>query len=184
MDYSYFPIEKTGRHAFGLAILCRYPIEKSDFMLLPNLYSGLKMRKRGVMQVRLRTPMGNVHLINTHLSVFKLERYLQLGYVLDWNRLSNLSLIEPVIFCGDLNANPTSLIYRMLSRHLNDVQTGPNAFGKPQPTFPSKSPIFRIDHILASNNFKIINAEVMKNALTMKASDHLPVVADLGLMTD
>lgn len=181
MDYSYFPIEKIGRHAFGLAILCHYPIKKSDCSLLPNLYPRLKMRKRGVMQVRLQTPRGNIHLINTHLSVYKLERHLQLVSVLGWNRLHNISPTDPFIFCGDLNSNPTSLTYRILSRYFNDVQKRPMATRKPQPTFPSKFPIFRIDHILISSHFKLIHTEVIKNSQTMNASDHLPLVADLRL---
>ncbi|MGD8702333.1 MAG: endonuclease/exonuclease/phosphatase family protein [Desulfosarcina sp.] len=181
MDYLYFPVEKTGRHAFGLAIFFRYPVVNTNIFLLPNLYRRLKMRKRGVIRITLHTLKGNIHIINTHLSVYKLERYFQLISVLGWNNLSNLSLEEPVIFCGDLNANPTSLIYRKLSRYLIDIQRKAYHTVKPKPTFPSKFPIFRIDHILVSNHFRIINAEVVKNELTLKASDHLPVVADLRL---
>jgi endonuclease/exonuclease/phosphatase family metal-dependent hydrolase len=180
-DYLYFPVEKRGRHAFGLAILCRYPIEQSNCFMLPNLYPRLKMRKRGVLRARIQTPLGCVHLINTHLSVYRLERFFQLIAVLGWSGLRDVAVREPIIFCGDLNANPSSLIYRRLSAYLNDVQKEPDPSRRPRPTFPSKIPVLRIDHILISDRFQTVHSEVTRNALTAKASDHLPLVADLRL---
>lgn len=181
-DYIYFPIEKTGRHAFGLAILSRYPIEKNDFLFLPNLYPRLNMRKRGVVRAKLQTPMGSLSLINTHLSIYKLERYLQLVSALGWKGLSALDLKNPIILCGDLNARPSSLIYRKLSRLLTDVQKASSLSGKPRPTFPSNAPVLRIDHIFVSDHFNTMKAEVIESELTIRASDHLPLVADLRFL--
>jgi endonuclease/exonuclease/phosphatase family metal-dependent hydrolase len=183
-DYLYFPIERADRHTFGLAIISRYPIENNDFVWLPNLYPRLKMRKRGVLRARLRTPIGSVHLINTHLSIYKLERYLQLIAVTGWRGLSDLNLHKPIILCGDLNTNPSSLIYRRLSRFFTDVQKASSPIRKPRPTFPANAPVFRIDHIFVTDHFKTVNAEVVKNELTVRASDHLPLVANLRYFSD
>jgi endonuclease/exonuclease/phosphatase family metal-dependent hydrolase len=179
LDFRYVPLEKAGRHAFGLAILSRFALERSEFKSLPNLHSSLKMRKRGALRAVLKAPGGKIHFINTHLSVFKIERYLQLRAITKWCDLSKSPLDKPLIFCGDLNAKPGSLSYRRIASHLSDVQKAPNRSVRPEPTFPSKVPTFRIDHIFVSHHCQIMHSEVIRNPLTINASDHLPLIADL-----
>ena len=178
-DYCYVPLEEEGRHAFGLAILSRFALEQSEFTLLPTLHPSLKMRKRGAMRALIKTPNGDVDFINTHLSVFKMERYRQLRSIIRWGRLSRTAFDKPLIFCGDLNAKPGSLVYRKIAEYLTDVQMAPNLAVRPEPTFPSKVPSFRIDHIFVSDHYNIKHAEVIRTSLTNNASDHLPLVADL-----
>jgi endonuclease/exonuclease/phosphatase family metal-dependent hydrolase len=178
-NYIYYPVEKTGLHVFGLAVLSRYPVKQSTFMPLPNLYPGLGMRKRGVMRAVLQTPRGNVHLINTHLSVYKLERMIQLKFLLRWLGLSTTPSNEPIILCGDLNAGPSSLVYDTCSRHLNDVQYAFCPSRQHPSTFHAKRPVFRIDHIFVSEHFKPLWVDVVRNTKTVEASDHLPLIADL-----
>jgi endonuclease/exonuclease/phosphatase family metal-dependent hydrolase len=180
LEYLYFPIEYTGLHAFGLAVLSRYPIEQSTFIRLPNHYPGLNPRKRGGMLATLGTPAGSIHLINTHLSVFKLERHSQLSALLSWPSFS-ASLSKPTIFCGDLNAGPRSLICYKLSRHLTDVHELSNHATLPQATFHARRPLFRIDHIFVSYHFMSLQVEVIRTPQAVKASDHLPLVADLKM---
>jgi endonuclease/exonuclease/phosphatase family metal-dependent hydrolase len=86
---------------------------------------------------------------------------------------------KPLIFCGDLNAKPGSLVYRKIAEYLTDAQTAPNLSLRPQPTFPSKVPTFRIDHIFVSHHCRIMHVDVIKNSRTVNASDHLPLMADL-----
>ena len=50
---------------------------------------------------------------------------------------------------------------------------------RPQTTFATASPIFRIDHIFVSGHFKVRRVQVPRNHLTRLASDHLPLIADL-----
>ena len=180
-NYRYVPLEKDGRHAFGLAILSRFALEQSEFTPLPNLHASLKMRKRGALRAEIKTPNGEVRFINTHLSVFRIERYLQLRAIMKWSGLSKRPFDKPLIFCGDLNAKPKSLGYRKIADHLTDVQKAPNRTVRPEPTFPSKVPSFRIDHIFVSHHWEIRQFKVIKNPLTINASDHLPLVADLKL---
>jgi endonuclease/exonuclease/phosphatase family metal-dependent hydrolase len=182
LDYLYFPIEKAERHVFGLAVLSRFPVEQSRFVLLPNLYPWLKMRKRGFIRAVLRTPWGRIHLINTHLSIYKLEQRIQLRAMLETSGLQTIAPNEPLIICGDFNAGPFSLTHSRLSKALTDVQKTVFAAPIRQATFPSKSPCFRIDHIFVSDHFVPLRVEAIKNRQTMAASDHLPLVADLRLI--
>lgn len=183
LEYLYFPVENAGPHAFGLAVLSRYPIEQSTFIRLPNLYPGLNPRKRGGMLATLGTPAGSVHLINTHLSVFKAERHSQLNAVLSWTGFSS-SLSEPTIFCGDLNAGPRSLTCYKLSHHLTNVQKLSAHVRLPLATFHARRPLFRIDHIFVSGHFVSSQVEVVRTPQTMRASDHLPLVAHLKIKID
>ena len=183
MDYCFFPVEKTGLHAFGLAIMSRFSFNEYHHNFLPNLFPRLKPRKRGAIRASIFTPAGPIHIINAHLSLFKLERRRQLKTLLGEDWLLAVPPDEPIIFCGDLNAGPLSKTYRTLTRLLTDVQKGrknPNPSSS-QPTFHSRSPLFRIDHIFVSHHFQTINVEVKNTPDTRTASDHLPLVADLEL---
>jgi len=183
MDYIFIPAEKAGLHAFGIAVLSRFPFLESHGGLLPQLYPRLKPRKRAAVLASLRTPAGPLHILNAHLSLFKLERRRQLKALLGRGWLASVPAGEPVIFCGDLNAGPLSKTYRTLSRHLTDVQKEIKAEKgtPPQPTFHSRSPLFRIDHIFVSLHFRTVSVDVIKTPDTRTASDHLPLTADLAV---
>lgn len=180
MDYVFFPIEENCLHAFGLAILSRYPFEEVHRDWLPNFNSLLRLRKRGAIRAIIGTPAGPVHFFNTHLSLFKIERRKQLEVLLGERWLSSVPENEPIIFCGDLNAGAASYVYRKLSRKLNDVQKELDQF-LPKRTFHSRSPLFRIDHIFVSEHFKAMNVQVPRTPETLVASDHLPLFAELGI---
>jgi endonuclease/exonuclease/phosphatase family metal-dependent hydrolase len=89
---------------------------------------------------------------------------------------------EPVILCGDFNAVPLSPVYRQLSRYLTDTQRGAIHSDRRHPTFPSRGPFFRIDHIFISAHFRSVKAIVPNNKKTRIASDHLPLCADLEMI--
>lgn len=181
MDYCFLPVEKNSLHVFGLAVLSRFCFEECYSDWLPNLYPTLNPRKRGAIQATLQTPCGRIHFVNTHLSLYKLERRKQLNALWGENwRLSQYKL-KPVIFCGDLNAGAMSETYRTLAGRLIDVQMAADNVQSPMPTFHSQRPFFRIDHIFVSEHFKPLRVEVKRNKEIQFASDHLPLVADLQL---
>ena len=183
MEHFFFPIEKSSRHTFGLAVLSRFPLGECHYDFLPNIYPGLNPRKRGIILACIRIPGGRLTVINVHLSLYKLERRKQLKALLGNARLASAFADQPVILCGDLNAGPLSATYRTLSRRLTDVQKdiGNRRAAVYQPTFHSRSPLFRIDHIFVSSHFRTLKVEVNSTPATRSASDHLPLTADLAL---
>jgi endonuclease/exonuclease/phosphatase family metal-dependent hydrolase len=183
MDHIFFAAEKTGLRAFGLAIFSRYEFDHYHCNYLPSLYPILKPRKRAAIRAGIKTPMGLINIINVHLSLFKLERRMQLNALLGKEWLAAMPGAEPVVLCGDLNAGPFSGTYRTLSRRLTDVQKdAKQCHSTPlQPTFHARSPLFRIDHIFISPHFETVKVEVKKTSDTRIASDHLPLIADLRL---
>jgi endonuclease/exonuclease/phosphatase family metal-dependent hydrolase len=79
----------------------------------------------------------------------------------------------PVIYCGDMNAVPSSYTYHTLKDNLQDafLVKGSGA-GK---TFYKILPTLRIDYILADKRFEVVQCGIIPKNL----SDHYPVVADL-----
>jgi endonuclease/exonuclease/phosphatase family metal-dependent hydrolase len=180
VGHIYFPVEQEGLRRFGLAVLSRCPIVGFDQIRLPNVYPLLNPRRRGALRTILETPAGRVYLINTHLSLFRLERRLQLTALITGDDFTEVPANEPLVFCGDLNSGPSSDTYKQVSHFLTDVQTASNS-GPVEATFHAKSPFFRIDHIFVSSHFTPLKTEVRKTADPAGASDHLPLVVDLAL---
>jgi endonuclease/exonuclease/phosphatase family metal-dependent hydrolase len=180
VGHIYFPVEQEGLRRFGLAVLSRFPIFGFDRIRLPNVYPLLNPRRRGALRTILETPAGRVYLINTHLSLFRLERRLQLAALMTGDDFIEVPADEPLVFCGDLNSGPSSDTYKQVSRLLTDVQSASSS-GPVEATFHAKSPFFRIDHIFVSAHFTPLKTEIRRTADTAAASDHLPLVVDLAL---
>ncbi len=183
MKSFFFPLVKNGRQEYGLAVLSRFTCTDVQYDCLPKLDSKLKfnLEPRGCMQMSFQTPAGTVVSINTHLSLYWLERQLQMNSLTGTECLAGLPPASAVIFCGDLNAGFPSPVYRRLSRVLSDVQKGLQNRSRPRATFPARRPLIRLDHIFVSSRFEILEVLVPRTADTRLASDHLPVVADLEL---
>jgi endonuclease/exonuclease/phosphatase family metal-dependent hydrolase len=86
---------------------------------------------------------------------------------------------EPVILCGDFNARPNSKSYQVLTSRLQDVQSLLKQ--RPRNTFYSRFPSLRIDHIFINDRLGVISVEAPRHRTAVKASDHLPLVAELRL---
>ena len=183
MKSFFFPLVKNGRQEYGLAVLSRFTCTDVHNDCLPKLDSKLKfnLEPRGCMRLFFQTPAGTVIVINTHLSLYWLERRLQIGALTGTDCLAGLPPASAVIFCGDLNAGFPSPVYRRLSRVLSDVQKGLPNRSRPRATFPARRPLIRLDHMFVSSRFEILEVQVPRTPDTRLASDHLPVVADLEL---
>lgn len=183
MDYRFFPVVTNGYQKYGLAILSRFPFQDVRVGWLPSLYSKLKLKlqKRGVMWAILKTSSGPLHFFNTHMSLYRRERRKQSRVLLGKDWLMAAPKEEPLVFCGDMNAGPLSPIYRRLSRYLMDVQKIPNASRRSKPTFPSRRPLFRIDHMFISPHLRTLNTVIPISENSRLASDHLPLCADLEI---
>jgi endonuclease/exonuclease/phosphatase family metal-dependent hydrolase len=183
MEANFFPVVRNGCQKYGLAVLSRLKCIDVHYDWLPILYPNLKLnlQKRGCLRTAFQTPAGPILFFNTHLSLYRLERRRQINALTGSHWLEALPPKSAIIFCGDLNAGPLSSVYRRLSRFLSDVQKGLKDTSKPKPTFPSRRPLLRIDHMFVSNNFRVLGVQVPKTIDTQLASDHLPVIADLEL---
>ncbi|MBM9604964.1 endonuclease/exonuclease/phosphatase family protein [Desulfopila inferna] len=173
MQRSYFPVLKGRNGEYGLAILSRFPLKVISCTYLPLVSNTAFTEKRGIMWIRIDTQNGPLHVLNTHLSLIKKERIVQMQYVIE-NIVDRIPLSEPVIFCGDFNAGVRSTVYTLLSKKLKDAQKIHSHF-QPDPTFFSSYPLFTLDHIFYSDHLAPIEVAVVNDWECRLASDHLPV---------
>ena len=82
----------------------------------------------------------------------------------------------PYLVAGDLNSTPAQWAYRRVAERSDDALA---LGGGPYPrTYPARSPLVRIDAVLASTAFEVVAASVGPPGL----SDHRPVVATVRLL--
>src|SRR5688572_6750236 len=102
MHYIYAPADQFGDGSVsGLAILSRYPFERSDRTVLPRYNLRFNTRCRIALTAAIRRPAGEIRLVNVHLDtrITQPQRLLQVGAVVDKESSSK----EPLIVGGDFN---------------------------------------------------------------------------------
>lgn len=175
------PLLSNSKDFYGIAILSRYPMTEIKIAGLPDATPNQSHEPRGAMWMRVHTPIGDIHIINTHLSLYRRDRLVQTDELLGRKWLGRIPKKEPVILCGDLNAGSYSLVYRNIKSCLADVQLAVRQKGYPKATFFSFYRILRLDHIFVSHHFTALHVNVPTDPLSRRASDHLPLLAELGL---
>ncbi|MGJ7038827.1 endonuclease/exonuclease/phosphatase family metal-dependent hydrolase [Shinella sp. BE166] len=160
---------------YGDALLTALPTRLVKAAGLPS-----RGEPRGALWVEV--PFGEVTLqiFVTHLGLFGAERVRQTEALMGPGWLgADMSETSRTIFVGDLNAISRSASYRMLARRFTDAQIASG--GKPRATFPSRLPLLRIDHIFVGAGIRVQKTFVHNSPLARRASDHLPLCADLEI---
>lgn len=178
MDFHFHPSLHIAEERYGDAILTHLPQRLVKAGPLPGLESRFRLEPRGALWLAIDLHGTEVQIINTHLGLHPGERLAQ-GKALVGNEwLGNEECLEPVILCGDFNALPSSPVYRLLCKQLNDAQVEMQRY-RPQASFPGRFPAGRIDHIFISPGLEVKNIEIPRSELVLVASDHLPLVAEI-----
>ncbi len=173
-------------HEFGVATFTRFPIISSENYLLPNRD---EMEQRGLLDTRLQVPgVGEIAVLNTHLQVgmgsnreaASLLRMEQIRVIS--NYVSRLDV--PVILSGDFNTTPEAgeidLLFGGKAGLREAWALAGEGVGDTIFAGAGGEPVARIDYIFASRDFNVLTAEVIDTETSRMASDHFPVVADLG----
>src|SRR5690625_3410264 len=163
---------------FGLAILSKPAIIRQENHHLSRLStqseeSGLQLMP-GFPEITIEKGGVEIHIFNTHLD-YRGDPMVRIAQVEETLEIMD-SADGPIILAGDLNARPDAEELSPLFDRLDDVWTQKE--NDPGFTFPSDQPDRRIDYILHSRHFQVTDAFTVQT----KASDHLPVVADLVLL--
>ncbi len=182
MEYHFHPTIALEEERYGDAVLSRFPLRLVKAAPLPRLPERPFLEPRGALWVAIMIDGVEIHFLNTHLGLIRTERELQIATLLGPEWLSHPSLQGPVILCGDFNAFPSSKVYRQVRAQLADVQEKV-ANHRPKRTWSARIPFGRIDHIFVSKEFDVRQVEVPRTFLTTRASDHLPIVADLEIVS-
>jgi endonuclease/exonuclease/phosphatase family metal-dependent hydrolase len=168
------PARARGDGHYGNAILSRYPFS----VLSEGMLARRTGEQRAVQWLKVSIAGFPVNVMNTHLSVQFRERLLQIEQLMASEWLAKADGALPLVICGDLNASQFSPVYRRLRGQLVDVQRANGS--RATATYPSRLPLFRIDHLFTSKSIGVTRCEVPRDALAVLASDHLPLLAELS----
>jgi endonuclease/exonuclease/phosphatase family metal-dependent hydrolase len=181
MDLHFEPTIRLFGEQFGLAVMTARPVRRVRAGALPPLSDRRSLEARKALWVGVGIGGCELQLVNTHLSLLsRRERLLQVDALLGREWLGGRAGSSPVVLVGDLNTGAGSRAYDRLSSELRDVQLEAT-LPRLQPTFHTRLPVRRIDHIFVSPEIEVLHAEARRTPLARMASDHLPLVADLRL---
>ena len=178
MDLHFQPTIRILGEQYGIAVLTKHPayLVKSD--RLPTQSTKPSFEKRSALWVCTEIDGHKVNVINAHLSLRSGERRAQASALVGPDWMGHPECADPAILLGDFNAPPYSRSYRMIANRLRDAQLS-NSHGEPQPTFHTRAPVLRLDHVFVTRSVEVMNAAPVRTTLTRVASDHFPLLAEL-----
>lgn len=165
-------------HQYGTATLSRFPILSCENTFLPKAAPPAG-EQRGLLETLINVRGVPLYFYNTHLHTQLADRLVQTEAI-----AAHLAQrTAPRILTGDLNARPDEASLHVLYENLIDVWplARPDDDGFTFPARPTQPPNRRIDYIFVSDDVTVSGAHVMIDDLTVMASDHYPVVAEVSL---
>jgi endonuclease/exonuclease/phosphatase family metal-dependent hydrolase len=161
------PTREVATRCFGNALLTRHPIVDVHRINL----SMDRREPRGALAATVDIGGTHVHLLATHLGLKVIERRFQVRQLLSYLDSVRHSL---VVVLGDFN----DWLPGRSAVHVLDDRMGRST---PLRSFPSSRPILSLDRIWIQPVSALRDLFVHTSTLARRASDHLPVVADIDL---
>jgi endonuclease/exonuclease/phosphatase family metal-dependent hydrolase len=156
---------------FGNVVLSRFPIHQHTQYDL----SWKTCEPRGCQRVDIDIDGDTLHLYNVHLGTAFLERRYQatrLSAIVHDRRVGT-----PKVVLGDFNEWMRGLATQMLSERLKSIDL--RAHLRRRRTYPGVFPVLHLDHIYYDGQVEVEKVELPRTRLSLLASDHLPLVAEL-----
>jgi endonuclease/exonuclease/phosphatase family metal-dependent hydrolase len=174
----YTALGETRQHhgaAYGNVTLSRWGFE----LVRHTDLSIPRRERRGALRTDVLAEGQLLHLFNIHLGTAFHERRKQAELLLHENLLRAIDIAGPRIILGDFNEWTRGLVTKTLSDefHLTDLRTHLSRTR----TYPAVLPFLHLDHIYFDAHFKVERAFFHRNKLSLIASDHLPLVADMAI---
>ena len=171
----FYSLGETRKHrsaAYGNVTLSRWKFESVSHIDL----SIAGREPRGALRTDIRAGTQILHVFNVHLGTAVRERRAQ-ARLIDQHLLKALDVPGHRIVLGDFNDWNHGLVSKTLANefHLSDLAEHlPRTRG-----YPALLPLVHLDHIYLDHKLKIEKARFHRNRLSLLASDHLPLVADV-----
>lgn len=173
-----FAIGPTRTHRGG--VYGNVTLSRWGFELIRQIDLTVPGREeRGVLRTDIRIDHHLVHVFNVHLGTAHRERRKQAIRFMDEDLLLAVDISGPRIVLGDFNDWTHGLVTRTLATefHFSDL-----AVHLPRTrNYPAILPLLHLDHIYCDYHVKIEGARFQRDRLSLIASDHLPLVADLRI---
>jgi endonuclease/exonuclease/phosphatase family metal-dependent hydrolase len=160
-------------HQFGNVVLSRFPITNH----LQHNLSWKTCEARCLQRVDVDVNGHTLHLYNVHLGTALLERRYQAERLADI--VSDKHVGGTKLVLGDFNEWMRGLTTTLLSSKLKSVDL--KDYLKRRFTYPGLFPILHLDHIYYAGHLEIAGIKLPRTRLSLVASDHLPLVADVRI---
>ena len=158
-------------HQFGNMVLSRYPITQH----VEHDLSWKTCEARRLQRVDVSVDGSTLHVYNVHLGTALLERRHQAARLA--SIVTDRHVNGPKLVLGDFNEWMKGLVTSTLSARLNSVDL--RDFLKHRRTYPGVFPLLHLDHIYYAGHLEIVGIDLPRTRLSLVASDHLPLVADI-----
>jgi endonuclease/exonuclease/phosphatase family metal-dependent hydrolase len=173
MGWVMAPARHFRGHQFGNVVLSRFPIANH----LQHNLTWKTCEPRCLQRVEVLVQGHTLHLYNVHLGTALLERRYQaerLAAIVSDRHVGGTKLV-----LGDFNEWMRGLTTTLLSSKLKSVDL--RNYLKRRFTYPGLFPILHLDHIYYTGHLEIAGIELPRTRLSLVASDHLPLVADVRI---
>ncbi len=169
-------IGETRRHRGG--VYGNVTLSRWSFEMVRHVDLSVPQREeRGVLRTDVRIGTHLLHIFNVHLGTSHRERRTQAIRLIDEDLLRSIDISGPRVILGDFNEWTHGLVTRTLTAefHLTDLRT----HIRRTRAYPAILPLLNLDHIYFDPHLKIRTAGFHRNRLSLIASDHLPLLAEL-----
>ena len=173
MGWVMAPTRRLRGHHYGNAILSRYSISEHT----EHDLSYRACEERGMQRADITVGSHRLHVYNVHLGTAILERRHKARRIA--TIVSDRHVSGPKIVLGDFNEWMKGLTTSLLSSKLKSVDLA--NYLKRRRTYPGLFPILHLDHIYYSGRLEIVEISLARTRLSLVASDHLPLVADIRI---
>jgi endonuclease/exonuclease/phosphatase family metal-dependent hydrolase len=156
---------------FGNVVLARFPVRHHWQYDL----TWKTCEPRNCQRADVAVDEFTLHVYNVHLGTSLLERRHQaarLAAIVHDRRIPG-----PKLVLGDFNEWARGLAGDVLGERLQSIDLRRHL--KRRRTYPGFFPILHLDHIYFEGHVEVVKATLPRDRMTLMASDHLPLVADL-----
>lgn len=172
----FYSVGETRRNrdtVYGNVTLSRWEFEAARHIDL----SVAGREPRGALRTDIRVGREILHVFNVHLGTAVRERRTQ-ARLIDQHLLKAMDVPGHRIVMGDFNDWNHGLVTKTLSSefHLTDLA----AHLPHTRSYPALLPLVHLDHIYLDHELRIEKARFHRNRLSLVASDHLPLVAEVA----
>jgi endonuclease/exonuclease/phosphatase family metal-dependent hydrolase len=160
-------------HQFGNVVLSRFPIAHH----VEHNLSWKTCEARALQRVDIHAPGHILHVYNVHLGTALLERRYQaerLAAIVSDRHVQGAKIV-----LGDFNEWMRGLTTKLLSSRLKSLDLG--TYLTRRRTYPGLFPLLHLDHIYYAGAIEIAAIQLPRTRLSLVASDHLPLVADVRI---
>ena len=176
MGWVMAPVRHLRGALFGNVVLSRLPIrDHAQYDL-----SWKTCEPRCCQRVDIAIDDDTLHLYNVHLGTAFLERRYQAGRLSGF--VHDKRVGQPKIVLGDFNEWMRGLATQMLSERLKSIDLRQHL--RRRRTYPGVFPVLHLDHIYYEGTVEVVKLELPRTRLSLMASDHLPLVAELKVKFD